>query len=91
MGLGVGKLRITGGEPLVRRDLGRKPHPWTVLVQGVNLHSDEADRLLRRFGFLPWARSCQMPFCLRGPRGALLAPWTSLGHPIVVSETANGP
>jgi 50S ribosomal protein L16 3-hydroxylase len=42
--------------PLSRRDLGRKPHPWTVLVQGANLHSDEADRLLRRFGFLPWAR-----------------------------------
>jgi 50S ribosomal protein L16 3-hydroxylase len=42
--------------PLAHRDLGRKPHPWTVLVQGANLHSDEADRLLRRFGFLPWAR-----------------------------------
>ncbi len=29
---------------------------WTVLVQGVNLHDDEADRLLNRFRFLPDAR-----------------------------------
>jgi len=29
---------------------------WTLLVQGVNLHSDAADALLRRFAFLPYAR-----------------------------------
>jgi 50S ribosomal protein L16 3-hydroxylase len=29
---------------------------WTVLVQGVNLHNDAADRLLSRFRFLPDAR-----------------------------------
>ena len=29
---------------------------WTLLVQGVNLHSDDADALLRRFAFLPYAR-----------------------------------
>lgn len=29
---------------------------WTVLVQGVNLHDDEADRLLNRFRFVPDAR-----------------------------------
>lgn len=29
---------------------------WTLLVQGVNLHSPEADRLLRRFKFIPHAR-----------------------------------
>ncbi len=29
---------------------------WTLLVQGVNLHSPEADRLLRRFDFIPHAR-----------------------------------
>lgn len=29
---------------------------WTVLVQGVNLHDDNADRLLREFRFLPDAR-----------------------------------
>lgn len=29
---------------------------WTLLVQGVNLHDDAADALLRRFAFLPFAR-----------------------------------
>lgn len=29
---------------------------WTVLVQGVNLHDDEAERLLNRFRFVPDAR-----------------------------------
>lgn len=29
---------------------------WTLLVQGVNLHDDEADRLLQQFRFIPDAR-----------------------------------
>ena len=29
---------------------------WTLLVQGVNLHSGAADALLRRFSFVPYAR-----------------------------------
>lgn len=29
---------------------------WTLLVQGVNLHDDAADALLREFSFLPYAR-----------------------------------
>src|SRR4051794_7084009 len=29
---------------------------WTLLVQGVNLHVDAADALLRRFSFVPYAR-----------------------------------
>ena len=29
---------------------------WTILVSGVNLHVPEADRLLRRFAFIPQAR-----------------------------------
>lgn len=29
---------------------------WTLLVQGVNLHHDAADALLRRFAFVPYAR-----------------------------------
>ena len=29
---------------------------WTLLVQGVNLHSDAADALSRRFAFVPFAR-----------------------------------
>lgn len=34
--------------------LGKKE--WTLLVQGVNLHDDGADALLRRFNFIPDAR-----------------------------------
>jgi 50S ribosomal protein L16 3-hydroxylase len=33
-----------------------KRKAWTLLVQGVNLHDDQADTLLRRFRFLPDAR-----------------------------------
>jgi len=29
---------------------------WTLLVQGVNLHDDAADALLREFSFIPYAR-----------------------------------
>lgn len=35
-------------------DVARKA--WTLLVQGVNLHDDDADRLLQQFRFLPDAR-----------------------------------
>jgi 50S ribosomal protein L16 3-hydroxylase len=42
--------------PLARTDWRRRAHPWTALVQGVNLHVPAADRLLRRFDFVPWAR-----------------------------------
>jgi 50S ribosomal protein L16 3-hydroxylase len=43
--------------PLSRGDWkALPPRNWTLLVQGVNLHSDAADALLRRFSFLPYAR-----------------------------------
>jgi 50S ribosomal protein L16 3-hydroxylase len=32
------------------------PRNWTLLVHGVNLHHAPADRLLRRFAFVPYAR-----------------------------------
>ena len=48
--------RVTHG-PLVRRALSRLPQTgWTLLVNGVNLHSPEADTLLKRFAFASWAR-----------------------------------
>jgi 50S ribosomal protein L16 3-hydroxylase len=37
-------------------DLRRKRDPWTVLVQGVNLHDAESDALMRRFDFIPQTR-----------------------------------
>ena len=43
--------------PFRRSALARLPRRnWTLLVQGINLHSDAADGLLRRFPFIPHAR-----------------------------------
>ncbi len=43
--------------PFRRTDFKTLPATrWTLLVQGVNLHSAAADALLRRFSFLPYAR-----------------------------------
>jgi 50S ribosomal protein L16 3-hydroxylase len=42
--------------PFERRDLKGRAHPWTLLVQGVNLHDDAIDALMRRFDFVPTAR-----------------------------------
>lgn len=48
--------RVTQG-PLRRRDLsGLAARDWTLLVNGVNLHSRAADALLQRFSFVPWSR-----------------------------------
>src|SRR6266850_5947475 len=43
--------------PFSRTQLARLPKSaWTLLVQGLNLELPEADALLRRFRFLPYAR-----------------------------------
>lgn len=43
--------------PFRARDFKSLPaRGWTLLVQGVNLHHDDADALLRRFAFIPYAR-----------------------------------
>lgn len=43
--------------PFRRSDFrGLPARDWTLLVQGLNLHLDAADVLLRRFAFLPFAR-----------------------------------
>jgi 50S ribosomal protein L16 3-hydroxylase len=43
--------------PLARADIARLPQKnWTLLIQGLNLVLPEADALLRRFRFLPYAR-----------------------------------
>ena len=55
-------VRCTDGEwslrrgPQVRSALRGKKHPWTVLVQGLNLFEPAADELLHRFHFIPQAR-----------------------------------
>jgi len=51
-----GRYTLDDG-PFRVRDLQRlPPRDWTLLVQGVNLHVDAGDALLRRFAFVPYAR-----------------------------------
>ena len=42
--------------PFSPASIRRRAKPWTVLVQSVNLVSDEGDRLMREFDFIPYAR-----------------------------------
>ena len=43
--------------PFAASALRRMPaNNWTLLVQGLNLHNPQADRLLRLFNFIPYAR-----------------------------------
>jgi len=58
--------------PFRRADLTRLPAAnWTLLVQGVNLHSTAADAFLRRFRFLPYARLDDMMVSLAAPGGGV--------------------
>jgi len=51
-----GRWRVQEG-PLPRARLARLPaRDWTILVHGVNHHLPAAERLLRRFAFIPQAR-----------------------------------
>lgn len=43
--------------PFSTRDLAKKrKHPWTVLLQGLNLELPQADEFMRRFDFIPFSR-----------------------------------
>ena len=44
---------------------------WTLLVQGVNLHNDAADALLRRFAFVPFARLDDLMVSHAAPGGGV--------------------
>ncbi|HEX6137387.1 MAG TPA: cupin domain-containing protein [Casimicrobiaceae bacterium] len=44
---------------------------WTLLVQGVNLHHDAADALLRRFAFIPHARLDDLMVSYAAPGGGV--------------------
>lgn len=58
--------------PFARRALrALPPRNWTLLVQGVNLHVDAADRLLRRFSFVPFARLDDLMVSYAAPGGGV--------------------
>jgi 50S ribosomal protein L16 3-hydroxylase len=44
---------------------------WTLLVHGVNLHVPEADALLRRFAFIPYARLDDLMISYAAPGGGV--------------------
>jgi 50S ribosomal protein L16 3-hydroxylase len=44
---------------------------WTLLVNGVNLHVEEAERLLRRFAFMPQARLDDVMVSYAAPGGGV--------------------
>jgi 50S ribosomal protein L16 3-hydroxylase len=58
--------------PFRRGDLRNLPNrDWTLLVQSVNLHSEAADALLRRFDFLPFARLDDLMASVAAPGGGV--------------------
>ncbi|MGH8745224.1 MAG: cupin domain-containing protein, partial [Burkholderiales bacterium] len=66
-----GRWRLTQG-PIAPARLRRAgPVDWTLLVSGVNLYDDSADRLLRRFDFLPQARLDDVMASYAAPGGVV--------------------
>ena len=58
--------------PFRRADFKALPaRGWTLLVQGLNLHCDEADALLRRFAFMPYARLDDVMVSYAAPGGGV--------------------
>jgi len=62
---------VTHG-PLTRAQLRRAgARDWTVLVSGLNLHLPAAERLLRRFDFIPQARLDDLMLSVAAPGGGV--------------------
>jgi 50S ribosomal protein L16 3-hydroxylase len=58
--------------PFRRADFKALPdRQWTLLVQGLNLHDDDADALLRRFAFIPYARLDDVMVSYAAPGGGV--------------------
>jgi 50S ribosomal protein L16 3-hydroxylase len=70
--VGAGAQWSLAHGPFRRADFRNLPErDWTLLVQGVNLHSEAADALLRRFRFLPYARLDDLMVSLAAPGGGV--------------------
>ncbi|HEY5862503.1 MAG TPA: cupin domain-containing protein [Casimicrobiaceae bacterium] len=58
--------------PFRRADWKALPErQWTLLVQGLNLHDDDADALLRAFAFIPYARLDDVMVSYAAPGGGV--------------------
>ncbi|MGQ0653482.1 MAG: JmjC domain-containing protein [Betaproteobacteria bacterium] len=64
-----GARRQTTHGPFLKLNI--KKRDWTVLVSGLNLHHAPADRLLRRFGFVPLARVDDLMVSYATPGGGV--------------------
>lgn len=65
------RYELTHG-PFRRADFRALPaRGWTLLVQGLNLVDDDADRLLRTFDFLPYARLDDVMVSYAAPGGGV--------------------
>ena len=70
-GRGGNRWHVTHG-PLTRSRLARAgARNWSLLVNGVNYHSAPAERLLRRFAFLPQARLDDVMVSYAAPGGGV--------------------
>ena len=66
-----GRYSLAHG-PFRRADFRRLPaRDWTLLVQGVNLHDDATDRLMRAFSFVPYARLDDVMVSYAAPGGGV--------------------
>ena len=66
-----GRWRVAHG-PLSQSRLSRSgARDWTLLVNGVNCYSDAAERLLRRFSFVPQARLDDLMVSYAAPGGGV--------------------
>ena len=66
-----GRYALEHGPFPARRLRALPPHDWTLLVQGVNLVDRDADALLRRFAFLPFARLDDLMVSYAAPGGGV--------------------
>lgn len=67
-----GKQWTLENGPFTKKRLAALPATnWTLLIQGLNLHVPAADKLLRRFNFLPYARLDDVMVSLAAPGGGV--------------------
>ena len=66
-----GTFHVTYGPHAPSRRLRQGARNWTLLVNGVNLHDAPAERLLRRFAFIPQARLDDVMVSYASPGGGV--------------------
>ncbi len=65
------RWRVTHGPLPAARLAKAGPRNWALLVNGVNCHSEAAERLLRRFAFVPQARLDDLMVSYAAPGGGV--------------------